>query len=207
MKPWLKWALRIVAALIALVAVVAALIAWLNFRGEDPLTGPEPDLSSPALIERGAYLARAGNCAGCHTERGGIAYAGGRGVPTPFGTVYAPNLTPDPDHGLGRWSAAEFWRALHNGRARDGRPDIGAYEVASAVVDPGAGGASTKVSLTDDTGILAAHVAAVRRRGGFGSERVDQRADRQRSARGCDDDAGKCGEDRVAGGGHDEGAA
>jgi mono/diheme cytochrome c family protein len=72
-------------------------------------------------VARGAYLARIGNCMGCHTARGGPAYAGGRGVPTPFGTVFAPNLTPDLATGLGRWSASEFWRALHNGRARDGR--------------------------------------------------------------------------------------
>ncbi|MEO5697695.1 MAG: cytochrome c, partial [Burkholderiaceae bacterium] len=74
-----------------------------------------------AEVARGAYLARAGNCMGCHTVPGGAAYAGGRGVPTPFGAVYAPNLTPDVATGIGAWSAAEFWRALHNGRSRDGR--------------------------------------------------------------------------------------
>ena len=68
-----------------------------------------------------AYLARAGNCAACHTERGGAPYAGGRGIATPFGTVYASNLTPDPATGLGRWSADHFWRALHHGRSADGR--------------------------------------------------------------------------------------
>jgi mono/diheme cytochrome c family protein len=108
-------------ALLAIGALLVALVAWLNLRGEDPLV---PDAAAPAtaeLIARGAYLARAGNCMGCHTERGGAAYAGGRGVPTPFGTVFAPNLTPDTASGLGAWTAAEFWRALHNGRARDGR--------------------------------------------------------------------------------------
>ena len=109
-------------AVLGVAALLLALVAWLNLRGEDPLT-PD-DAGAPASAEqiaRGAYLARAGNCMGCHTERGGAPYAGGRGVPTPFGTVFAPNLTPDPGSGLGRWSAAEFWRALHNGRARDGR--------------------------------------------------------------------------------------
>jgi mono/diheme cytochrome c family protein len=106
---------------VGVIAATVALVIWLNLRGEDPLA---PDADTPAsaeLIARGAYLARAGNCQGCHSERGGVAYAGGRGVPTPFGTVYAPNLTPDRAHGLGDWTAAEFWRALHNGRARDGR--------------------------------------------------------------------------------------
>ena len=107
-------------ALIVIGALLAVLIAWLNLRGEDALTADTGGAPSPEQIARGAYLARAGNCMGCHTERGGAAYAGGRGVPTPFGTVFAPNLTPDP-HGIGNWTAAEFWRALHNGRARDGR--------------------------------------------------------------------------------------
>jgi mono/diheme cytochrome c family protein len=71
-------------------------------------------------VARGDYLARAGNCAACHTDRGGAAYAGGKGIATPFGTVYASNLTPDAKTGIGTWSAAQFWRALHNGRSADG---------------------------------------------------------------------------------------
>jgi len=77
--------------------------------------------ASTEQVARGAYLARAGNCQSCHTQPGGAAYAGGRGIPTPFGTVYAGNLTPDPATGIGAWNATEFWRALHNGRSRDGR--------------------------------------------------------------------------------------
>ena len=74
-----------------------------------------------ALLERGAYLARAGNCMACHTTRGGAPWAGGRGIPTPFGTLYSSNLTPDTDTGIGQWNAATFWRALHNGRSANGR--------------------------------------------------------------------------------------
>jgi len=73
------------------------------------------------MVQRGAYLARAGNCAACHTARGGAPYAGGKGIDTPFGTVFASNLTPDPQTGIGTWSADHFWRALHHGRSRDGR--------------------------------------------------------------------------------------
>ncbi len=73
------------------------------------------------LVTRGAYLARAGNCATCHTARGGAAWAGGRAIETPFGTVYAGNITPDRATGIGGWSASEFWRALHEGKSRDGR--------------------------------------------------------------------------------------
>ncbi|MET4575704.1 c-type cytochrome [Ottowia thiooxydans] len=74
-----------------------------------------------AQLERGAYLARAGNCMACHTTRGGAPWAGGRGIPTPFGTLYSSNLTPDPETGIGQWNAASFWRALHNGRSANGR--------------------------------------------------------------------------------------
>jgi cytochrome c553 len=72
-------------------------------------------------IGRGAYLALAGNCIGCHTTRGGVPYAGGRGIPTPFGMIYATNLTPDNETGLGRWTANDFYRALREGRSRTGR--------------------------------------------------------------------------------------
>jgi mono/diheme cytochrome c family protein len=111
-----------VAVLLALgfAGLIAATVLALNLRGEDPVS-PTDATPQPGQISRGAYLALAGNCAGCHTARGGAAYAGGRGIETPFGVVYAPNLTPDPETGLGRWSASEFWRALHNGRSKDGR--------------------------------------------------------------------------------------
>ena len=111
---------KLLASLVALALLLAALVAWLNLRGESALD-TQPDLQSKALIERGAYLARAGNCMACHRERGGAPFAGGRGIDTPFGTVFASNLTPDPSHGLGVWSARDFWRAMHHGRSKDGR--------------------------------------------------------------------------------------
>ncbi len=119
-----RWVLVGAAGAIALVAALAAAVLALNRLDEAPLDASAPPPASAfdaATLARGAYLARAGNCAGCHTARGGAAYAGGRGVETPFGTVYAPNLTPDRETGLGDWSADAFWRALHNGRSKDGR--------------------------------------------------------------------------------------
>jgi mono/diheme cytochrome c family protein len=68
----------------------------------------------------GEYLARAGDCIACHTARGGQPFAGGLEMPTPFGTIYTPNITPDPETGIGRWSADDFYRALHEGKSRDG---------------------------------------------------------------------------------------
>src|SRR4051812_3136261 len=71
-------------------------------------------------IERGRYLAAAGDCKACHTADGGKDYAGGRGVPTPFGTIYAPNITPDKDTGIGQWTEDQFWNAMHEGINADG---------------------------------------------------------------------------------------
>lgn len=105
-----------------LASTLAMAVAWLNLRDEAPIpAGAAPGQGTPEQVARGEYLARAGNCMTCHTARGGAAWAGGRGIATPFGTVYAGNLTPDPETGLGRWSAEHFWRALHHGRSFDGR--------------------------------------------------------------------------------------
>ncbi|HET9977512.1 MAG TPA: cytochrome c [Burkholderiaceae bacterium] len=104
--------------------VLAALgaVAWLNLRGDAHFAGDASSVPvTPQLVARGAALARAGDCAGCHTDRGGAPFAGGRGIATPFGTVFAGNLTPDVATGIGAWSAGDFWRALHNGRSKDGR--------------------------------------------------------------------------------------
>ena len=117
-------ALTVMTALAAFALLLAALVAWLNVRGEGPLTpqGLTPAQARPDVLAHGAYLARAGNCAGCHTvPGGGEPFAGGRGVETPFGTVFAPNITPDARTGIGEWSPAEFWRAMHHGRSKDGR--------------------------------------------------------------------------------------
>ena len=113
------WALL---GLVTLAAVLAGIVLALNLRGEDPLPErAEAFDATPQLVERGRYLALAGNCAGCHTTRGGQPYAGGVPLETPFGTIYATNLTPDATHGIGGWSSAHFWRAMHNGRSKDGR--------------------------------------------------------------------------------------
>jgi mono/diheme cytochrome c family protein len=113
---------RAIIALLIGVLAVFALVLFLNFRGEDKIHDAPP-LTPPAgeSVARGAYLIRAGNCMTCHTERGGAPFAGGRAIETPFGTAYASNITPDKATGIGDWSAAHFWRALHNGRSRDGR--------------------------------------------------------------------------------------
>lgn len=73
-------------------------------------------------VARGAYLAKAGGCVGCHTEEknGAVPFAGGRAIKSPFGTFYGPNITPHPQAGIGRWTEADFVRALRHGRRPDG---------------------------------------------------------------------------------------
>lgn len=71
-------------------------------------------------VQRGEYLAAAGDCSACHTVRGGQHYAGGLEIPTPFGALYTPNITPDPETGIGTWTADDFYRAMHEGRSKDG---------------------------------------------------------------------------------------
>ena len=105
----------------AAIGILAAVLVTLNLRGEEPLPATESLQSTPELVQRGEYLARVGNCMACHTTQGGASYAGGRGIETPFGVVYSSNLTPDKARGIGAWTSAEFWRALHHGRSKNGR--------------------------------------------------------------------------------------
>lgn len=100
--------------------------------GPATLPAPPAHAAEPGtLVARGAYLARLGNCAGCHARPGSSELSGGAALPTPFGAVYAGNLTPDAATGLGRWTAEDFWRALHLGRGRDGRRLVPAFPYTS----------------------------------------------------------------------------
>ncbi len=113
-----RLALLAVAAVV--VVAVAALVA-INLLG-GKTGGPVQVVNAPAdVVARGRYLAKAADCAACHSAPGGAPYAGGLPMPSGFGTIYATNITPDADHGIGRWSADDFWRALHDGVRRDGQ--------------------------------------------------------------------------------------
>ena len=117
----MKRILWTISSALAAIGILAAVLVTLNLRGEEPLPATESLQSTPELVQRGEYLARVGNCMACHTTQGGASYAGGRGIETPFGVVYSSNLTPDKARGIGAWTSAEFWRALHHGRSKDGR--------------------------------------------------------------------------------------
>lgn len=76
--------------------------------------------ASAADIAEGEYLARIGGCIFCHTEDAARPLSGGRAIATPFGVLYTPNISPDPETGIGKWSFSQFAEAMRNGRAPDG---------------------------------------------------------------------------------------
>lgn len=118
MKRLLIWMIGI---LVLMVIGAMGVLAILNVADHsDQHRKPSAALNSSDQVARGAYLVRAGDCMACHTARGGKQYAGGRAIQTPFGAIYSPNLTPDNETGMGKWSADDFWQALHNGKSRDG---------------------------------------------------------------------------------------
>jgi mono/diheme cytochrome c family protein len=121
-----KVARRVLATVILIGMLVALVAIVLYFLRPGTLPRSEPSPAAMATnaavqtINRGQYLARAGDCVACHTEPGGIQFAGGRAMPTPFGNLYSPNITPDDETGIGRWTADEFYRMMHKGVSRDG---------------------------------------------------------------------------------------
>jgi mono/diheme cytochrome c family protein len=114
---------RVIASVIAVIMLAAAVAAFAviwrpAIAAIDP---PAPASFDSALVKRGRALAAAGNCSDCHTVRGDKTFAGGLPVPTPFGTIYSSNITPDAETGIGRWPEAAFRRAMRSGVDRDGR--------------------------------------------------------------------------------------
>ena len=104
----------------ALTASALALGLGLAFasHGMGQPAPPAAPAASASLVARGRYLATAGDCVDCHTKPGGPAFAGGRAIPTPFGTLESANLTPG---GIGDWTPDQFYRALHTGVDDEGK--------------------------------------------------------------------------------------
>jgi mono/diheme cytochrome c family protein len=102
-------------------AIVAGVALRVMLPGELPKPAhPQAVNTTTRVIARGEYLARAGDCIACHTKRGGQEFVGGLAMPTPFGDLYSPNITPDEETGIGAWTADEFYRMMHSGVSRDG---------------------------------------------------------------------------------------
>lgn len=120
MKAKSRSILSVLLGVAALVVVLAWIVAGLLNRSGDA----EAKLSqaiTPELIDKGAYLARAGDCVACHTAHdGGKPFAGGLGIASPIGTIYSTNITPDPKTGIGNWTYGEFERAVRRGIGHDG---------------------------------------------------------------------------------------
>jgi mono/diheme cytochrome c family protein len=114
----MKRIFRIALAIAILVPVMVIGIEMIREPGSDQAGVPVENISEQ--IARGRYLASAGNCMACHTTRGGKEYAGGRAIGTPFGNIYSSNITPDKETGIGTWTSDDLWRALHNGKSKDG---------------------------------------------------------------------------------------
>jgi mono/diheme cytochrome c family protein len=94
---------------------LAAISLW-----SSPIWAQNQALDKTSIVARGEYLAQAGDCVACHTSPGGKLFAGGRAMPTPFGTLYTSNVTPDGETGIGKWSADQFYTMMHTGRSPDG---------------------------------------------------------------------------------------
>ncbi len=102
---------------VCVVAVCAAATSIMWHPAIAPVSPAPPD---PVLVRQGVVLAAIGDCAVCHSAEHGTPYAGGRPLPTPFGTIYSTNITPDAATGIGRWSLAAFTRAMREGVDRAG---------------------------------------------------------------------------------------
>jgi nicotinate dehydrogenase subunit B len=127
-----RWRGPLLAA--ALGALGSLGVASLPIRGAiAPVARPDPATWSIATIERGRALAGLGGCVHCHTAPGGEALAGGRAIATPFGAIYATNISPDEATGIGMWSYTAFERAMREGVGRDGRHLFPAFPYTSFV--------------------------------------------------------------------------
>ncbi|WP_439134271.1 c-type cytochrome [Pseudomaricurvus sp.] len=105
--------------------IVGILVLLASVTSIKLLSSPElaelADLETyTASVEQGEYLAKAGNCATCHTTEGGEPYAGGLEFVTPFGVLYSTNITPDKETGIGNWSFKDFYNSMKHGVRPDG---------------------------------------------------------------------------------------
>lgn len=131
---------------VVIVAAIAAGALYVLRPGMLPQNVGVREISATTqTIDRGEYLARAGDCVACHTAPQGKQFAGGRPMPTPFGSLYVPNITPDDETGIGQWTSDDFYRMMHTGVSRDGTLMYPAMPFASY----------TKVTRADSDAIYA----------------------------------------------------
>lgn len=97
-----------------------ALVTEMPTKASVVVSSPEASNQDPKWIERGKYIAQLGDCIACHTADKGPTMAGGRGLETPFGTIYSTNITPDTQTGIGKYTFQQFDRAMRKGVTADG---------------------------------------------------------------------------------------
>jgi mono/diheme cytochrome c family protein len=100
--------------------LLCALLAFLTSAASSQEARPAAPASS--LVEQGLYLTKIAGCAACHSPPGVGAFGGGVRLDTPFGAFYGANITPDAATGIGKWTEADFRRALRQGVRKDGQP-------------------------------------------------------------------------------------
>ena len=110
----LRWLLLVV----LLVIIAGAVLACRPVI--EPIKPPARESFDPTLVQRGARLSAIGDCATCHTSNEMLPYSGGLALPTPFGTIFSTNISPDAKTGIGTWSEQAFRRAMREGISRDG---------------------------------------------------------------------------------------
>lgn len=112
---------KLLLSLISLaVVVLVALLIVAFWPTTTPTLAAAKDADQAALIEKGRYLADAGDCTACHTAKGGKPFAGGLPIASPIGTLYSSNITPDKASGIGNYSLQDFDRAVRHGIAANG---------------------------------------------------------------------------------------
>lgn len=115
MKKWLLYILM--AAVIGL--VLAFIIGLLLPQMRTENSSMQIDITDPALIKQGEYVARTADCVACHTTLDGADYAGGLPMLTPLGAIYSTNITPDKETGIGNYTLADFSNAVKHGVRKD----------------------------------------------------------------------------------------
>ena len=119
---------KLIAGVAVIAAAVAAGMLWMNgdtsaddVASNNVLTSQPPTAADSAAIERGRYVAIASDCTACHTmPESKLPLAGGYSISTPFGGIYASNITPDSETGIGSWTERDFFRAVRHGKGKEG---------------------------------------------------------------------------------------
>ena len=124
---------RIMVALLTL-GIIGGFLFWILTQPdplpEDTFAGLTPDL------ENGALVFTAAGCASCHMAEGALdgarlVLSGGQKFPSPFGTFLAPNISPDPQHGIGGWSVQDLGNAMQGGVSPEGQHYFPVFPYAS----------------------------------------------------------------------------